>query len=278
MLPEADAAAARAPEDDDVVASLPVYLSAPANEADRLELFQYPLYPRRRPLPVPSSAVQRGQQIASRWRPHADRVEMDIPLDVRESIYNRDRGSEYAQSLAHMDSIDLPHAADRVHVKQEGGGDAHPRFDRMRLEGVPVPHATSYMVGTILNGELHLTPLHSTLQLRPSMQHLDFAQADDGDREREHAGGAGAASDGEHADAQQAKRMNDLKRSGVVSLNVSMRADSGASRTGGGTSAPHMGHPPAPLDVHLAQREADAERWVNLQWRDESVRAPCDAH
>ena len=98
-------------------------------------------------------------------------------------------------------------------------------------------------------GELHLTPLHAVLQMRPSMQHVDMlGQAESSERR----GGRGAGSDDE-GDANNAPD----KRPGVVSLNVSVRTD--ASRPGPGAGR-------APHDA----RDADAERWVDLRWIDES--------
>ncbi len=146
------------------VVSLPVYVSASVPPSSRLELFQYPLYARGRPLPVPATAAQRGQRVTSRWRPHANRVEMEIPLDMRETVYNHDRGMEWAENSASMGVIPTP---GEPTVKQEDRAmDAPSRFDRMRLESHAVPNATHYMVGTVRDGELHLVPLNAVLQLR----------------------------------------------------------------------------------------------------------------
>ena len=105
-------------EEDELVASLPVFLNgapgggAPASEQDavrtpRLELFQYPLYQRDHALPVPASAAQRGQAVASRWRPQANRVEMELPLDVRPTVYNAEKGTEYAEATERLGRQDF---------------------------------------------------------------------------------------------------------------------------------------------------------------------------
>ncbi|WFD34391.1 hypothetical protein MCUN1_001230 [Malassezia cuniculi] len=220
--------------DDAPAASLPVYLASALPPGARLELFQYPLYARGRPLPVPASAAQRGQRITSRWRPRADRVEMDMPLDMREAVYDQERGAEMGESAARMGTIGA--------VKQERDAPA-PKLDRIRLESAAVPNATRYFVGTVSDGALHLSPLHSVLQLRPSMQHLDVMH--------------------ELADAERRRDAEEEERArGVVSLNVAVRAESGG----------------AGADVLAAQREAEAERWVDMRWTDDGSAEAQAAH
>lgn len=211
--------------DDAPVASLPVYLASALPPGARLELFQYPLYARGRPLPVPASAAQRGQRITSRWRPRADRVELDMPLDMREAVYDQARGAEMGEGAARLGTIGTPE------IKQEHDAPP-PRLDRIRLESSTVPNMTRYMIGTVHNGALHLSPLHSVLQLRPSMQHVDAMH--------------------EAADAERRRDDDDERARGVVSLNVAVRTD------GSSGSA----------DVLAAQREAEAERWINMAWAD----------
>lgn len=144
-------------EEDELVASLPVFLNgapggASASEQDavrtpRLELFQYPLYQRDHALPVPASAAQRGQAVASRWRPQANRVEMELPLDVRPTVYNAEKGTEYAEATERLGKIPVP-----GQVKQERPMTDTPRFDCMRLESAAVPNAAEYMICTVKNG------------------------------------------------------------------------------------------------------------------------------
>lgn len=228
-----------APEDAPV-ASLPVYLSASVPRGARVELFQYPLYARHRPLPVPATAAQRGQRIGARWRPHANCVEMDIPLDMREAVYNRESGARFAESSAPMGSIGAP--GDDAVKAEPGTAPAAPLLDRMRLESTAIEPATRYMVGLLHDGALHLVPLDAVLQMRPSMQHVDLlSQADE--RQRRPAG----------ADEEEAPR--DTRRPGVVSLNVSMRSE---SMQGAATAATRYGA--------AQQRDAEAERWVPLRY------------
>lgn len=229
-------------DDEPAVVSLPVRLAA--GPRARLELFQYPLYARGQPLPVPATAAQRGQRVTARWRPHADRIEVDIPLDMREAVYDQERGAEMGTALARTGTL-------APAVKQESDAPA-PRLDRMRLESALVPNATQYMAGTVADGALHLVPLHSVLQLRPSMQHIDaMHEVADADRRRDASGGGGGGSGGGADD--------DERRGGVVALNVAMRAD-GA---------------PGGADVLAAEREAEAERWLDMHWTDDVHARAC---
>lgn len=132
--------------DTDLMASLPVYLSSSLPESARLQLFQYPLYPSGRPLPVPASAAQQNQHIASRWRSNANRVEIDMPVDMRETVYDADKGAaigDACKRIGRMQDIDGG-------IKREGNADP-PRFDSMRLDSAAVPNATQYVVGVIHN-------------------------------------------------------------------------------------------------------------------------------
>lgn len=233
------------------VASLPVYLSASLPSSSHVELFQYPLYARGRPLPVPPTAAQRNQRVTTRWRPQANRVEMDIPLDMRENVYNRDRGRELAENCTSMPPINVP-GADAV--KQERTNDmpvANNVFDRMRLESTTVQPATRYMVGLVHQGEVHLVPLDAIVQMRPSMQHVDLMSQADEQHHRTSGDDEDTAAATPSAPTQ--------KGASVVSLNVSMRTEptkaSGATSRYGGMAG-----------AAVNQRDAEAERWVPLQF------------
>ncbi|WFD05714.1 hypothetical protein MVES1_001047 [Malassezia vespertilionis] len=169
----------------------------------------------------------------ARWRPHANRVEMDIPLDLRDAVYDSEKGEALAEVRQRSASIPVSGSGD-VHVKQEQPAtESSARFDQMRLESSVVPNATEYMVGIMRNGmcfdlltigELHLTPLHAILQLRPSMRHVDLLhQAEDGERRRER--GAHVSDEEEH---NAAVPQRDARRSSVIPLNVSVRNESGS--------------------------------------------------
>ncbi|KAJ9479446.1 hypothetical protein PHBOTO_002923 [Pseudozyma hubeiensis] len=289
------------PPDSELVASLPVYLSKSLLGDSSLHVFQYPIYPRDRPLPVPYSAAARGLKVSSRWRPRANRVEVELPLDVREEVYNTDRGTEFgagaevlAQKQARADAAHGGSAAttepvasgSRTRVKQEKDHEAQSnrgpkKLEKIKLESTQVPNATEYMVGVIRDQALHLTRLESIVQLRPSMNYLDaLDEAREAEKRRERAALAGElGSDEEDEDeliemeapgegSSRSKAKKDVKKPTAQTLSVALRADPNAKKPGGmmmgggGTSETR--------DLLMAaQREADAERWIDLDWREQ---------
>ncbi|EPQ27381.1 uncharacterized protein PFL1_04920 [Pseudozyma flocculosa PF-1] len=291
------------PPDSDLVASLPVYLSNSLLDTSSLHLFQYPVFPRERPLPVPFSAASRGLKVSSRWRPKANRVEVDLPLDVREEVYNMDKGADFgvgadlvAQKQARIDAAYQGSAAasgsgsgSSGYVKKEKQEEERlqrergpKRLDKTRLDSVDVPKVTNYMVGVIRDQALHLTPLSSVVQLRPSMHYLDaLDEAREAEKRRDRAAAAGeAGSDDDDDDdliemeatgpgstRKKAAKKED-KKPAAQTLSVAMRGDpnaakGGAGGGGGGGGSEGRDH------LMAAQREADAERWIDLEWRDE---------
>lgn len=147
-------------DDPNLLASLPIYLSNSLPATSRLALFQYPTYAKGSPLPVPESAKTRGLSESARWRPKADRVEVELPLDLRGSVYNAERGAEMGQGVAHGGSI----GAEDTKVKKESGvtgsssrkgkeKESTKRLEKTRLESTLVPHQTKYLVGVIRDGE-----------------------------------------------------------------------------------------------------------------------------
>ena len=293
------------PPDSELVASLPVYLSKSLLGDSSLHVFQYPIYPRDRPLPVPYSAAARGLKVSSRWRPKANRVEVELPLDVREEVYNADRGAEFgqgaemlAQRQARADaahggaSLSEPSASSsRTRVKQEKEEEQAKRgpkkLEKIKLESSQVPNATEYMVGVLRDQALHLTRLESIVQLRPSMNYLDaMDEAREAEKRRDRAAAAGELGSDEDdedeliemeapgAGPSRSKAKKDVKKPTAQTLSVALRTDPNAKKGGGmgmgmGMGMGGGGSSEARDLLMAAQREADAERWVDLEWRDE---------
>ncbi|EST05253.1 DNA-directed RNA polymerase III subunit Rpc5 [Kalmanozyma brasiliensis GHG001] len=287
------------PPDSELVASLPVYLSKSLLGDSSLHVFQYPIYPRDRPLPVPYSAAARGLKVSSRWRPRANRVEVELPLDVREEVYNTDRGVEFgagadvlAQKQARADAAHGGSASatepssSRTRVKQEReeaqANRGPKKLEKIKLESTQVPNATEYMVGVIRDQALHLTRLESIVQLRPSMNYLDaLDEAREAEKRRDRAALAGELGSDESDEDEliemeapgegstRSKAKKDVKKPTAQTLSVALRADPNAKKPGslGGMGG---GSSSEARDLLMAaQREADAERWVDLDWRDE---------
>ncbi|KIS68987.1 uncharacterized protein UMAG_02966 [Mycosarcoma maydis] len=289
------------PPDSELVASLPVYLSKSLLGDSSLHVFQYPIYPRDRPLPVPYSAAARGLKVSSRWRPRANRVEVELPLDVREEVYNADRGIEFgagAEVLAQKQArADAAHggsttsqaavSSSKSRIKQEQDHEAQAnrgpkKLEKIKLESTQVPNATEYMVGVIRDQALHLTRLESIVQLRPSMNYLDaLDEAREAEKRRDRAAMAGEFdSDEEDEDeliemeapgegsSRSKSAKKDAKKPTAQTLSVALRTDPNAKK-GGGMGIGGGGSSEARDMLMAAQREADAERWIDLEWRDE---------
>lgn len=261
--------------DGDRIASLPVYLSDSLPATSTLHVMQYPTYPRGRPLPVPDSARSRGMSERLRFKPGSNHVEVELPLDMRPAVYNLDRGIDMAKG-ANPDEDAEDEAAGssssrRPKVKREPGLSslAHhhtpavdKRLERTRLKSSLVPNQTNYLVGVVRDGALHLTPLHSILQLRPSMHYLDgLDDLADAEKRRVPSGGGG---DGEEEEGGEAAAAAAPAKK-VQNINVTIRG--GPDGPGGGRGGA------GPMDsrdlLMAAQREAEAEKWVNLDWRNE---------
>lgn len=152
-------------DDHNLLASLPVYFSTSLPSTSSLQIFQYPNYKRDTPLPIPESAKSRGLREAMRYRPNARRVEVELPLDLRPSVYNLERGEEMAKGANVSGSIGhdtkAPTSSGGTKVKKEYGVEdtksqkvgGSKRLEKTRLESTLVPHQTKYMIGVIRDSE-----------------------------------------------------------------------------------------------------------------------------
>lgn len=290
------------PPESELVASLPVYLSKSLLGDSSLHVFQYPIYPRDRPLPVPYSAAARGLKVSSRWRPRANRVEVELPLDVREEVYNTDRGAEFgagAEVLAQKqvradaahggssqnDAPIGPSSRTRVKKEEEAQSSRGPKkLEKIKLESSQVPNATEYMVGVIRDQALHLTQLSSIVQLRPSMNYLDaIDEAREAEKRRDRAALAGELDSDEEDEneliemeapgegSSRSKAKKDVKKPTAQTLSVALRTDVNVKKGAGMMMNSNTGSGSEARDLLMAaQREADAERWLDLEWRDEN--------
>ncbi|KAJ1966520.1 hypothetical protein GGI12_000018 [Dipsacomyces acuminosporus] len=152
--------------DEEIAAEIPVYLTQKI--ARNLHLLQYP---------QKSGAIKPGELLPSlaRIKPIHGQIEMDIPLDVQSPMYNKERGRELGVGLS----------------------DSGRLLDIQTLVSVNIPKSSNYLAGVVRNGELHLTPIEKTTQLRPSLKYLDRVA------EKEHA--ASKLDDYEDEDQKEAK-------------------------------------------------------------------------
>ncbi|KAI8089797.1 DNA-directed RNA polymerase III subunit Rpc5 [Halteromyces radiatus] len=155
-------------EDDPIVGEFPVFLSNQL--ASSLYLLQYPM--RNTPF-----GPRQGPEKA-RIKPKAKMIQLDLPLDTRSRYYNTERGEDFAMGM-HDKAIKT--AYDRrmeEHEEEQRFGARNKKqedelLDRMTLTSTEVPTQTKYLVGVMHNGELHVTPLSTVIQMRPGFNYLD---------------------------------------------------------------------------------------------------------
>ncbi|KAI7851781.1 DNA-directed RNA polymerase III subunit Rpc5 [Circinella umbellata] len=156
-------------QDDPVLAEIPVYLSN--NLSKFLYIFQYPL----RNAPFDS----RSGPVAARVKPKAKMVELDIPIDTRSPYYSSERGEDFAMGMndkkikTAYDKRMEEHEEEELYGRTTANKKEEELLDRMTFSSTEVPAQTKYVVGAIRDGELHLTPVHGTIQMRPAFTYID---------------------------------------------------------------------------------------------------------
>ncbi|KAL0092037.1 DNA-directed RNA polymerase III subunit Rpc5 [Phycomyces blakesleeanus] len=157
-------------DNDEILAEIPVYLNNKLSKY--LHLFQYPL--RNAPF------TSRTGPLSIRMKPNSKKVELDLPLDTRSAFYNTDRGEDFAMG---MNDKTIKTAYDRrmeEHGEQSSGNMYNKNkqkedelLDKMTLTSTDIPSQTKYLIGVLRQDELHVTPLHSIVQLRPGFKYID---------------------------------------------------------------------------------------------------------
>ncbi|KAJ1843302.1 hypothetical protein LPJ73_005531, partial [Coemansia sp. RSA 2703] len=87
----------------------------------------------------------------ARIKPIHRQIELDIPLDVQSPMYNRERGRELGEGISDVGRL----------------------LDIQTLVSVNIPKNSTYLAAVVRAGEVHLTPVESLTQLRPSLKYLD---------------------------------------------------------------------------------------------------------
>ncbi|XP_078691347.1 DNA-directed RNA polymerase III subunit RPC5-like [Branchiostoma floridae x Branchiostoma belcheri] len=169
-----------AEDDDPVVDEVDVFLAK--GLAENLYLFQYPLRPTG--IIHDPSKVQ-----AARFKPRHQKVELEVGIDTQSRQYAWSKGEQIALNV-------------------DGKGQEASHFgsgvmDKQVLTSTTVPNPASYYaVGMVRDGELHLTPVHGTVQMKPSYTYLD--KADMRMKEAAAAADAGESSQDEEEDNPRA--------------------------------------------------------------------------
>ncbi|KAI9495647.1 DNA-directed RNA polymerase III subunit Rpc5 [Zychaea mexicana] len=169
--PGTDFGATQADEDndDEVLAEIPVYLSN--NLSKYLYVYQYPL--RNAPF------TSRTGPVAARIKPRAHMVELDLPIDTRSPHYSSERGEDFAMGMndkkikTAYDKRMEEHEEEQLYGRSGSMKKEEELLDRMTFSSTEVPAQTKYVVGALRDGELHLTPVRGTIQMRPAFKYID---------------------------------------------------------------------------------------------------------
>ncbi|KAL4064956.1 DNA-directed RNA polymerase III subunit Rpc5 [Scleroderma yunnanense] len=168
--------------DDEVVSVLPIHYSDIL--APNVHLHQFPLL--SRPLQTPPSAALSGKRIRARVKTVAHKVEINVPVDTRPEVWNKEKGKEFG--IARLeDDRERNQETDKGKQKEE----EEPRLTEVRLQSEQIPQQGVYMLGIVYAGCLHLVPVSETHQFRPTLTYLDVMSR----RTRRSRGGTGSDSE-----------------------------------------------------------------------------------
>ncbi|XP_020608714.1 DNA-directed RNA polymerase III subunit RPC5-like [Orbicella faveolata] len=148
-------------EEDPVVAEVDVYLAQTL--ANKLYLFQYPV----RPGDIPYDNIP---HIGARIKPEQQKVELELSINTNSANYYAPRGEQ----IAHDVDGSTPSSAS----EQKDTFFTSDKMDKQVLTSSRASEDVGrYSVGILREGELHLTPIHGILQLRPSFEYLNKGEA-----------------------------------------------------------------------------------------------------
>ncbi|XP_017705847.1 PREDICTED: DNA-directed RNA polymerase III subunit RPC5 isoform X1 [Rhinopithecus bieti] len=164
-------------EDDPVVQEIDVYLAK--SLAEKLYLFQYPVRPA-------SMTYDDIPHLSAKIKPKQQKVELEMAIDTLNPNYCRSKGEQIALNVDGACADETSTYSSKLMDKQTF------------CSSQTTSNTSRYAAALYRQGELHLTPLHGILQLRPSFSYLDKADAKH--REREAANEAGDSSQDEAED------------------------------------------------------------------------------
>ncbi|CAD6885409.1 unnamed protein product [Tilletia laevis] len=286
-----------------------------------LHTFHYPILPARHPLPVPESARARNVRPTMRWKSRNNIVQVELPLDNHPAAYNEykgeelERGAERARKLTGAPGMAAAAAAaarpsSRSKSKEDDPSSSSSasafnrtgKLDRTRLESIESPqHHSDAFIGVIRSGALHLTPIDSMAQLRPTMHYLDaLDEIDKMEKKRARAvmaAAAAGASDMELSGMSSGDELasgpggarppsaggggggaSNANAKKAVNMTVSMRGEAGDSKrmgggpggSGGARFGNSLGAGADARDALMGSIwDAESERWMDLEWHDE---------
>ncbi|EPQ60827.1 hypothetical protein GLOTRDRAFT_29922 [Gloeophyllum trabeum ATCC 11539] len=152
-------------EEDRLVTVLPIHLSNAL--APNVHIHQFPLL--TRPLQAPPSARAAGKRIAARIKPKVKRLEVHVPVDTRQQVWNNERARELGVARVEDDK-EKNQESQKTKLK-EG---EEPRLSEVRIQSERIPQKGAYMLGVVRDaGRLHLHPISESYQLRPTLTYMD---------------------------------------------------------------------------------------------------------
>ncbi|KAH8149296.1 uncharacterized protein LAJ45_06836 [Morchella importuna] len=264
-----DSADAGEDDDDPVVCSYNIQITSPV--APDLYVFQYPVRSRQKPYTKAESSCP----VEARFKPRSGLVEVDVPVNVHVN-YDEEKGKVWGDVLKRAGGRE---AGGKSSLAAAGVGGANKRrrldededeegaeeevdigamdfaealkrgrvLDRQTLGSRIQADNTKYMVGVFKNDQLYLTPITSTLQLRPQFHHVDTAV------EAERAASKAAR------DASAPQRPQEAR---AVHLSVKNSDDPSSQLS----------------NTMKALRVAEEEEWTRLHWIDQDTEDAWDMY
>ncbi|GFT64546.1 DNA-directed RNA polymerase III subunit RPC5 [Nephila pilipes] len=140
-------------DEDEVVHETDVYLSKALSE--NLYLFHYPSRNNT------ATFQDLSNCLSAKIKPNQQRVELEFSIDVDAENYDTSRGEQIAY---HADAQN----ATEDHYFKSG------IMDKSLLIGSKILDSNNnYAIGFMKEGELHITPLHSIIEMHPGFHHMD---------------------------------------------------------------------------------------------------------
>uniref|UniRef100_A0A6I8SG94 Polymerase (RNA) III (DNA directed) polypeptide E (80kD) n=1 Tax=Xenopus tropicalis TaxID=8364 RepID=A0A6I8SG94_XENTR len=155
-------------DDDPVVQEIDVFLAKSLSE--KLYLLQYPIRPA-------SMTYDDVTHVSTRIKPKEQKMEMEIAMNTESPNYCCSKGEQIALNVDGASNDDTSTYSTKLMDKQT--------FSSIQAES----NTTRYAAALYRKGEIHLTPLHGILQMRPSFTYLDKADTKFKEREAANEGG-----------------------------------------------------------------------------------------
>ncbi|NXG40879.1 RPC5 polymerase, partial [Psilopogon haemacephalus] len=155
-------------EDDPILQEVEVHFLGSLHEV--CFLFQYPIRPA-------SMTYDDVTHLSAKIKPKQQKVELEMAIDTLNPNYCRSKGEQIALNVDGTCTDETSTYSSKLMDKQTF------------CSSQAASNVSRYAAAVYKKGELHLTPLHGILQLRPSFTYLDKADAKHREREAATEGG-----------------------------------------------------------------------------------------